>query len=458
MVEFMHRQPSPIDHQPSAICPWTGNRRDKVKQVSIVMPQMGQSVAEGTIIAWKKKVGETIQADEVLLEVETDKTTVDVESPVTGKLAACLKQAGEIAAAGEIIGLIESETSEGTVAAIPMMPGLPKPGEAGNGPVMVSPQTSFNVVNGTLPEIDRDRYSPYVLRLAMLNNVSLLELESIKGTGRQGRVTKNDLLQHLARRPIGPTSLAGQVGKPDVSADDLQNLGNIVPMTSLRRTIADHMVQSIHTSAHVMMVHAVDVTHVVDLRNRIKDDFSEKFHAKLTYTAVILFVTSRILKDFPKINASIFGTNIVLKKDVNIGCAVALADETLVVPVVQHADKKSFPEVAQDLNRLIALARTKSLTRADVEGGTFTISNFGSFGSIIGTPIINQPQVAILGMGAVHKAPVVNDGKVEVRDQLYLSFSFDHRIIDGEYGGRFLNAIQRATEALTEESLSVEKL
>jgi pyruvate/2-oxoglutarate dehydrogenase complex dihydrolipoamide acyltransferase (E2) component len=165
-----------------------------------------------------------------------------------------------------------------------------------------------------------------------------------------------------------------------------------------------------------------------------------------------------VLKDFPKINASIYGTNIILRKDIHIGCAVALLDESLVVPVVRHADKKNFPEVAQDLSRLIALARGKSLTRTDVEGGTFTISNFGSFGSLIGTPIIHQPQVAILGMGAVFKAPVVVEGKIDVRDQLYLSFSFDHRIIDGEQGGRFLNAIEKATAALTEESLSVTKL
>ncbi len=257
------------------------------------------------------------------------------------------------------------------------------------------------------------------------------------------------MLQHLARRPI-PT--------PSVPAAAVEEVGDLVPMTSIRRTIADHMVQSIRTSAHVTMVHAVDVTHVVELRNRIKDDFQKKYDAKMTYSAVVLFVTSRVLKDFPKINASVYGTNMVLRKEVNIGCAVALSDESLVVPVVKNADRKSFPEVAQDLGRLIGLARSKSLRREDVEGGTFTISNFGSFGSLIGTPIINQPQVAILGMGAVFKAPVVRDGQVVIRDQLYLSFSFDHRIIDGELGGRFLHAIEQSTEALTEEALSLTKL
>lgn len=430
-----------------------------MKQVQIIMPQMGQSVAEGTIIRWTKKVGESIKEDEVLLEVETDKTTVEVESPAAGRLSACLKQEGEVAAAGEVIGVIEAE---GDVQQKVEKPAANAPHAKGreNEPLLVSRSVGGSNISpdSVLPEIDSDRFSPYVLRLAMLNDVSLHELESIAGTGRQGRVTKTDLLQHLARRPIGPVSVAAQVGKPEISQGDLESLGDLVPMSSLRRTIADHMVQSIHTSAHVTMVHAVDVTHIVELRNRIKEDFARKYNAKMTYTAVVLFVTSRVLKDFPKINASIYGTNIILRKDVNIGCAVALSDESLVVPVVQHADKKSFPEVAQDLSRLIALSRIKSLARTDVEGGTFTISNFGSFGSLLGTPIINQPQVAILGMGAVFKAPVVVDGKIVIRDQLYLSFSFDHRIIDGEQGGRFLKAIEKATAALTEESLSVTKL
>jgi len=430
-----------------------------MKQVQIIMPQMGQSVAEGTIVRWTKKVGESVKEDEVLLEVETDKTTVEVECPAEGRLSACLKHEGEIAAAGEVIGVLEAEGD--------VLPKVQKPGanaphakDLANEPLLVSRSVGGSNIShdSALPEIDRDRFSPYVLRLAMLNDVSLHELESIAGTGRQGRVTKTDLLQHLARRPIGSKSVAAQVGKPELSKDDLKSLGNLVPMSSLRRTIADHMVQSIHTSAHVTMVHAVDVTHIVELRNRIKEDFARKYGAKMTYTAVMLFVTSRVLKDFPKINASIYGTNIILRKDINIGCAVALSDESLVVPVVQHADKKSFPEAAQDLSRLIALARSKSLARTDVESGTFTISNFGSFGSLIGTPIINQPQVAILGMGAVFKAPVVVDGKIDIRDQLYLSFSFDHRIIDGEQGGRFLSAIEKATAALTEESLSVTRL
>ena len=420
------------------------------KRVPILMPQMGQSVAEGTIVAWKKKVGDAVQTDDVLMEIETDKTNVEVECSATGKLVTCLKRDGETAAAGEIIGYIEVEGSDEPAekphAAVPT-------GDA----VTVSSNTQFRIQH-ELPEINRDRYSPFVMRLAMLNGVTLGELQGIRGTGRDRRVTKSDLLQYLARRPVGASSVQAELHNGAPAVEDLSALGKVVPMTSIRRTIADHMVQSIHTSAHVTMVHLVDVSHLVGLRNRIKDEFEQRFKAKLTYTGLMTFVTSRVLRDYPTINASVAGASLILRKDINIGCAVALPDESLVVPVVQHADQKTFPEISQDLDRLIACARARELTRADVESGTFTISNFGAFGSIIGTPIINQPQVAILGMGAVVKQAVVIDDQIVIRDRLYLSFSFDHRVIDGAMGGRFLNAIQKATEKLDEKMLNLETL
>ena len=428
-------------------------------QVSVIMPQMGQSVAEGTILRWLKKVGDEVKADEILLEVETDKTNVEVESPAAGRLVTCLKQAGEIAAAGETIAMIEAEAAPEEAQVAQPRANAPHGAAAQPEAVLVRAQQFDPYQNAEpLPEIDRDRYSPYVLRLAMFNNVSLQDLEQIHGTGRQGRVTKNDVLQFLARRPIAAPTVQALAGKEDLSPSDMAALGDVLPMSTLRRTIADHMVQSIRTSAHVTMVHAVDLTHVVELRERIKDEFFRKYNARMTYTAVMLFAASRVLKRFPKINASIHGTNIIFRKDINIGCAVALADESLVVPVVKHADRLSFPEIAQELARLIDIARRKQLKREDVDNGTFTISNFGSFGSLIGTPIINQPQVAILGMGAVRKAPVVVNGQIVVRDQLYLSFSFDHRIIDGDLGGRFLNEIQQVAESLSEETLSVHVL
>jgi 2-oxoglutarate dehydrogenase E2 component (dihydrolipoamide succinyltransferase) len=435
--------------------------KNTTKSVPILMPQMGQSMAEGTIVRWRKKVGDTVAVDEIIVEVESDKISFEVESPCAGRLASYHKNEGEIAAVGDVIGIIEAEDDVPGAAARPVAPGgqAGKPHAAAEGDqVLVSAARDEAELNGALPEITRDWFSPYLLRLAMLNNVSIHELQKIKGTGRQGRVTRNDLLKYLAHRPAGNApareTAAGTMALPDNAEDQ----GKVIPMTSMRRTIADHMVQSIRTSAHVTMVHAVDMTHIVALRERIKDAFFRKYKVKMTYTGVMIYVTARVLRDFPVINGSVYGSNIVVRRDVNIGCAVALQDESLVVPVIRAADAKPFPVIAQELDKLIGLARSKSLTRADVEEGTFTISNFGAFGSLIGTPIINQPQVAILGMGAVFKAPVVMDSAICIRDQVYLSFSFDHRVIDGAMGGRFLNAIQRTTEALTEESLDVAKL
>ncbi|HEY8241776.1 MAG TPA: dihydrolipoamide acetyltransferase family protein [Kiritimatiellia bacterium] len=436
-----------------------------MKTIPILMPQMGQSMAEGTIIKWRKKVGDPIKADEIILEVESDKISIEVESPVAGKLTSCHKSEGDVAAVGDVVGLIETASemtfknpADPTGLAKETRKNMPHAAVTGEQQLVSAAASAVNLDDGALPEITRDWFSPYLLRLAMLNNVTIQELQAIRGTGRQGRVTRNDLLKFLSRRPANGSPAPALRAELDSMPDNVADLGEVIPMTSMRRTIADHMVQSIHTSAHVTMVHAVDMTHIVNLRERIKDSFLEKFQVKMTYTGVMIFVTARVLRDFPVINGSVHGSNIVVRKDVNIGCAVALQDESLVVPVIKHADQKSFPEIAQELDTKIGLARKKSLARSDIDDGTFTISNFGAFGSLIGTPIINQPQVAILGMGAVFKAPVVIDGKIEIRDQVYLSFSFDHRVIDGAMGGRFLNTIQKTTEALTEESLDLAKL
>jgi 2-oxoglutarate dehydrogenase E2 component (dihydrolipoamide succinyltransferase) len=422
---------------------------------------MGQSMAEGTIVRWRKKVGDAVAMDEVLLEVESDKISIEVESPAAGRLLSCLKKEGEKAAVGEAMGVLVTEApvagSSASSAGLPdSAAGKPHAG-ADQPQVLVNADPDYGSSEfATLPDLTRDWYSPYVLRLAMQNNVALEELQSIRGSGRQNRVTRTDLLQYLAQRPSRPDAAAAPE-RGEIS-DKLRALGEVIPMTAIRRTIADHMVQSIHTSAHVTMVHAVDMTHIVELRDRIKAGFEKTYGVKMSYTTVMIFVAGRVLREYPTLNGSVHGSHIVRHKRVNIGCAVALPDESLVVPVVKDADRKSYPEIAQDMDRLINLARRRELTREDVEGGTFTISNFGAFGSIIGTPIINQPQVAILGMGAVFRSPVVVDNRVGISDRMYLSFTFDHRVIDGAMGGRFLNAIQRTTESLTEESLDVAAL
>lgn len=415
--------------------------------VPITMPQMGQSVAEGTIIRWVKKAGEKVNADDIILEIESDKISVEVSSPASGVIAGCLKHAGDVVMVGEVIGEIFVDGLPDASTAEPR-PHIDVEGEQ----ELVSRQPlSAGTSNVKLPEITSDWLSPYVMRLALHNNISLTELKAMRGTGREGRLTRNDVLHYLSKRPLVFAAAPSLAALPA----DLTSLGEVRPMTSIRRTIADHMVQSIHTSAHVTMVHAVDMTSIVALREKMKRTFLATYGVKMTYTAVLLFVTARALRAFPVINASVIGSNIVLRKDINIGIAVALADESLVVPVVKKADQKSFPEIAQELERLISVSRGKSLRRDDIEDGTFSISNFGAFGSLIGTPIINQPQVAILGVGAVYKAPVVVDNQICIRDQVYLSFTFDHRVIDGAMGGRFLNAIQKQTESLTAENLNI---
>jgi len=421
----------------------------------IVMPQMGQSVAEGTIVRWLKNTGERISESEVIAEIESDKISITVESPMNGILVSQLKREGQTAAVGEIIGMISDGSADAVSAKgdLPSaMPGQNRPHAGGGGEqILVSSEAAdARRASEALPDITSAWLSPIVLRLAVQNNIGMNELQSIKGTGRQGRLTRHDILQYLGRRSA-PTEATA----PRLDGTHLEKMGKVVPMTSIRKTIADHMVQSIRTSAHVTMVHAVDMSSIVALRDQVKDAFFARHKVKMTFTGVILHVTARVLREFPVINASVVGTNILMRNEINIGFAVALPDESLVVPVVKNADKKSFPEIARELDRLIAVARSKSLQRDDIESGTFSISNFGSFGSIIGTPIINQPQVAILGMGAVFKAPVVTGNEISIRDQMYLSFTFDHRVIDGAMGGRFLNAIQKHTESITADALDL---
>lgn len=433
-------------------------------KIAITMPQMGQSVAEGVIVKWRKAVGDEVAADEIVVDVESDKISFEIESPAAGRLSSCLKREGEVAAVGDLIGEIDDgepeEHSAGATTDQVSTAGA-KPHAGGDQPqVLVQAESAgFGMPRrAELPEITREWLSPYLMRMALMNDVSMDELQTITGTGKGGRLTKADLMHYLSRRPVAASSLPGAMGKPEPSPREVAQLGEIIPMTAIRKTIADHMIQSIRTSAHVTMVHAVDMTSVVALREQMKQAFADQYGVKMTYTTVLTFVTARVLRSFPNINASVFGSNIVLRNEVNIGCAVALPDESLVVPVLHGADTMTFPEVAQGLDRLFKVARDKALTRADVEGGTFTISNFGAFGSLIGTPIINQPQVAILGMGSIYKAPVVIDNQICIRDQIYLSFTFDHRVIDGAMGGRFLNAIQRATEALDEGDLDLRGL
>jgi len=425
-----------------------------MNEISILMPHMGQSIAEGTVVKWHKRVGEEVQADELLVEVESEKVAFEVVSPASGRLTVCLTEEGEVSAVGTAIGTLETEDdiaiNQTTIAAD--HGGGQAPAEDDPAQTEISSVPRGQDLAREMPTMTREWLSPSVSRLALKHHVSLEELETLKGSGRSGRVTRRDLLEYLATRRT-PT-MVGTAAHADVNVEKLKQHGRVVPMSAIRRSIADHMVQSIHTSAHVTMVHALDVTDLVTLRESVKTSFKAEHTVNLTYTGIMIYITSRLLHQFPMINASTFGTYILQRDAINIGCAVALPDESLVVPVLHHADTRSMPEIAKELDRLVRSARSRNLVREDIEDGTFTISNFGTFGTLFGTPIINQPQVAILGMGAITKQPVPADEGVAFRDTLYLSFSFDHRVIDGAAGGRFFKEVQDAVNALTADVLS----
>ena len=412
-----------------------------MKTIAVKMPQMGESAAEGTIVKWLKNMGDMVEADEILVEVESDKINMELESPAAGRLSGCIKT-GRTVAVGDVIAMIETddkeEKEESGVHA----------GQDGDQVVVSTSAMPSTIENEDPPDAVRDWLSPSVMRIAMENSVSLEEIELIDGTGSKGRVTRNDLLRYIGRRATSSGATSG-------SHAAVRDEDEVVPMTSIRRTIADHMVQSIQTSAHVTMVHKVDMTLAVRVRNLFKEDFEREHGVRMSYTSMFTYVIARTLRDFPTLNASVVGTNIVLRNEINLGCAVALPDESLVVPVVKSADRKSFTDISCELAELIDKARSRSLAHEDITGGTFTISNFGSFGSQIGTPLINQPQVAILGMGAVFQAPDVFKDEICIRDVTYLSLSFDHRVIDGAMGGRFLNAIQEKIEGLSSKSLEL---
>lgn len=429
-----------------------------MNEIPILMPHMGQSIAEGTVVKWHKNVGDEVQADELLVEVESDKVAFEVVSPATGTLVACLKEEGDISAVGTAIGTLATEEevaiSQTTIAANRGTEALPQ--ESNGHPEEDAKLQRRKDLEGELPALTREWISPSVARLALRHHVSIEELEQLKGSGRSGRVTRRDLLDYLATRTVPTTS--GTAVRADVDVEELKQFGRVVPMTAIRRSIADHMVQSIHTSAHVTMIHALDVTDLVALRESVKKEFKTTHKVNLTYTTIMIYLISRLLNEFPIINASTFGSYILQRDAINIGCAVALPDESLVVPVIHHADTRSMPDIAKELDRLVRLARSRDLKREDIEDGTFTISNFGTFGSLFGTPIINQPQVAILGMGAITKQPVPDEKKgFAFRDTLYLSFSFDHRVIDGAAAGRFFQCVQDSVNALTANILNGEE-
>lgn len=412
-------------------------------KVEMLMPQMGESIAEATISKWRKKVGEAVQKDEVILEISTDKVDSEIPSPAAGVIAEILFNEGNVVPVKTKIAVIETEGSA-TVTAQPTS--TPAPAQA--------QQTETESSHGDSSD---KFYSPLVKSLAEKHGVSNAELDSIKGTGQGGRVTKEDFLKFVDSRsakaapqpskpaaaPSAPPPQSAPAAKPsapiaDWGADDVK----VVPMDTMRQAIAEHMVRSKQTSPHVYSVQEIDVTNIANWRAKNKGAFEKQEGFGLSFTPFFLEATVKALQHFPYINASVEGKKILLKKNINLGCAVALGNTGLIVPVIKHAEERNLVGIARALNDLALRARNKKLRPEDVQGGTFTVTNPGVFGTIIGTPIINQPQVAILCLGAIKKRPVVIDDMIAIRQMCYLTLSYDHRIVDGSLGGQFLAFIR----------------
>jgi pyruvate dehydrogenase E2 component (dihydrolipoamide acetyltransferase) len=407
----------------------------------VIMPQMGESVAEGTIVRWIKKVGERVERDEPLLEISTDKVDAEIPSPAAGTLARILVKENETVEVNTVLAEIEGEGlagTDGSAAAQPTQPATATP------PVPAVPS-----VPPTPPEPERNiRSSPLVRRLAKEHQI---DLTRVHGTGLGGRISKKDIEAYLASAAVerpGPEAAApppsGPSSVPVVPAA-FTGPTQVVPMTPMRRQIAERMVASKRISAHVSTFFEVEMTRVAETLAQAGPEFEQRNGLRLTYTPFFVRASVEALKQFPIVNSSLDAENIVYKRDINIGVAVAI-ETGLIVPVVKHADEKSFLGVARAVRDLADRARSKRLSVSDVQEGTFTITNPGVFGSLIGTPIIHQPQVAILGVGAIEKRPVVRGDAIAIRPMVYLSLSFDHRVLDGALADQFMAKIKSILE------------
>ncbi len=450
---------------------------------NVIMPQMGESIAEGTVVRWLKKVGDRVERDEPLLEISTDKVDAEIPSPAAGVLSKILVKENETVAVNTVVAVLDGEEAaarapavergtrrveaEPTRAAPPLTPPSEparypaKPAREATGPALSEAKGPGSAAvargaPGTVLHSDKVRSSPLVRRIAREHDV---DLSRVPGTGLGGRVSKKDILAYLGEQPASgvPRPLAAPMPAPTASepsrapapapAPTVVFTGptQVVPMTPMRKQIAEHMVLSRRTSAHVTTVFEVEMTRVYATRMRQAEEFERRYGIKLTYTPFFVRAAVEAIKEFPVMNSSVDGSNVVYKREVNMGIAVAL-EAGLIVPVIKHADEKNFLGVARAVNDLAERARTKRLSVDDVQGGTFTITNPGVFGSLFGTPIIHQPQVAILGVGAIEKRAVVRDDAIAIRPMVYLALSFDHRIIDGALADQFMGRVKGRLE------------
>lgn len=424
----------------------------------IKMPKLGESITEGTIVSWSVQVGDVIREDDVLFEVNTAKVSAEIPSPVAGRIVEILFKEGDTVAVGTVVAVVDmggddepSEPSAGTKESV-KAPVADNTG-AGTSPVPVQELPKAQAAGS-----ENERwYSPVVLQLAREARILQEELDRIPGTGYQGRLSKKDIKQYIIQKQNGaagvaaakPTVAAVPQSSP-VTATSVAEGIEVKEMDRVRRMIADHMVMSKHTSPHVTTLVEVDMTKLVKWREKNKEAFFKREGVKLTYMPAITEATAKALVAYPQVNVSVEGYNILFKKHINVGIAVSQNDGNLIVPVVHDADRLNLSGLAIAIDGLAAKARINRLMPDDIAGGTFTITNFGTFKSLFGTPIINQPQVAILGVGVIEKKPAVMETPegdvIAIRHKMYLSLSYDHRVVDGALGGNFLYFIKNYLE------------
>eukprot|EP00903_Cladosiphon_okamuranus_P000434 g432.t1 len=427
---------------------------------------------EATILNWVKKEGDEVEMDETILEIATDKVDSEVPSPVAGRIAKILFPVDETVEIGKVIAIIETEGESASPAATPSVaePTTEATAPAASPQPATSPATpQEQPATAAVSSSEGRFYSPLVRNIAKEEGIAQSELDSIAGSGKDGRVTKKDILAYVSNRssapaapqnvqptaPSAPSPSAPSIDQPIVSAPPVDASGSsnveIIEMDRMRRLIADHMVNSKHTSPHVTSFVEADVTPIVEWRNRNKHAFQQKFGEKITFTPIFIEAIVRAIHDYPMINVSVDGTKIIRKKDINIGMAAALPSGNLIVPVIKKADHLSLIGLTKSVNDLAGRARNNKLKPEEIQDGTFTVTNVGTFGNVMGTPIINQPQVAIMAVGAIRKRPAVVETEygdlVAVRHMMFLSLSYDHRVVDGMLGGSFLRRVADYMEA-----------
>jgi len=432
------------------------------------MPKLGESIMEATILKWHKQPGESVKMDETVLEIATDKVDSEVPSTAEGVIQEVLYKVNDVVPIGAVIAKIKTGAAE-TVSSAPSTPAVPVNEE--KAPVKepahnyapVSTPVAVKSGNGHINRF----YSPLVLNIAANEGISMTELENIPGSGNEGRVTKKDILEYvgnrtnksrvISRESEQPASNMISVPAQMKATEPVTYSGNveIIEMDRMRKLIAEHMVRSKHTSPHVTSFTEADVTNLVMWRDKVKKEFEKREGTKITFTPLFVEAIVKCIKKFPLINSSLDGEKIIVKKDIHIGMATALPSGNLIVPVIKNADQLNLVGLTKQVNALADNARNGKLKADDTQGGTFTLTNVGTFGSLMGTPIINQPQVAILAVGAIKKRPVVvetpHGDSIAIRHMMYLSMSYDHRIVDGSLGATFLTAVAKELENFNPE-------